>query len=226
LNLRAPRVMAVLRPLKVVIDNYPDGQTENLEAINNPEDLTMGARKMPFSKTIYIEQDDFKEIPPKKYFRLSPGQEVRLKHAYIIKCVSLNKDAVGNIIELHCTYDPATKSGETADGRKVKGTLHWVSAGHAINAEVRLYDHLFTKPDPDDVPEGSDFTSFINPNSLEDIKDCKLEPGLAAVKPGERMQFLRHGYFCVDPDSKPGALIFNRTVSLKDAWAKIEKISK
>jgi glutaminyl-tRNA synthetase len=209
----------------VIIDNYPDGQVENLDAINNPEDLKMGSRKIPFSRTIYIEQDDFKEIPPKKYFRLSPGQEVRLKHAYIIKCVDFRKDSSGNITELHCIYDPATRSGETADGRKVKSTLHWVSADHAVSADVRLYDHLFTKPDPDDVPEGSDFTEFINPNSLELLRDCKLEPGLASVKPGDRMQFLRHGYFCVDLNSKPGALIFNRAVSLKDSWARIEKSS-
>lgn len=221
LNLRANRVMVVLRPLKLIIDNYPENKVEELEAVNNPEDHNAGTRKLPFSREIYIEQDDFKEIAPKKYFRLAPGQEVRLKHAYIIKCVSVVKDnTTGAIKEVHCTYDPQTKSGESADGRKVKGTLHWVSAAHAKTAEVRLYDKLFTKADPD---EDGDFKASLNPHSLEILKSCMIEPGLAQAKPMEHFQFLRHGYFSVDPDSKPGSIIFNRTVSLRDTWAKVEK---
>jgi glutaminyl-tRNA synthetase len=221
LNLRAPRVMVVLRPIKVVIDNYPEGKVEELEAINNPEDPNMGTRKLPFTRELYIEQDDFKEIPSKKFFRLAPGQEVRLKHAYIIKCERVIKDdKTGEVIELHCTYDPLTKSGESADGRKVKGTLHWVSAAHAKTAEVRLYDSLFSKANPD---EDDDFKANLNPHSLEVLKSCMIEPDLANVKPMERFQFLRHGYFSVDPDSTPGKPVFNRTVSLRDTWAKVEK---
>jgi glutaminyl-tRNA synthetase len=221
LNLRANRVMVVLKPLKVVIDNYPENKVEELEAVNNPEKLNSDTRKLPFSREIYIEQDDFKEIPPKKYFRLAPGQEVRLKHAYIIKCESVVKDPqTGEITEVHCTYDPTTKSGESADGRKVKGTLHWVSAAHAKTAEVRLYDKLFTKADPD---EDSDFKASLNPASLEILQSCMIEPGLVSAKPMEHFQFLRHGYFSVDPDSKPGNPTFNRTVSLRDTWAKVEK---
>ncbi len=222
LNKRTQRVMAVLRPLRLVIDNYPEGKIEELEAVNNPEDPTMGTRKLPFSRELYIEQDDFREEAPKKWFRLTPGAEVRLKHAYIIKCVGVVKDPkTGEVIELHATYDPATKSGESHDGRKVKGTLHWVSAGHAIEAEVRLYDTLFTKEIPDADP---DFRVNINPNSLEVITGCKLEPSLRDARSGSLYQFMRQGYFCVDTvDSKSGAPIFNRTVGLKDTWAKIEK---
>ena len=227
LNKKAPRVMAVLRPLKVIIDNYPEDQIEELEAINNPEDPGMGTRKIPFSKVVYIEQDDFREEPPKKFFRLAPGREVRLKHAYIIKCERVVKDEnTGELIELHCTYDPETKSGGAKASRKVKATLHWVSAPHAIEAEVRLYDHLFLKADPDEVEEGSDFKSNLNPNSLEILNSCKLEPDLRAAKTGNLYQFLRLGYFCVDPDSTDKKLIFNRTVSLHDTWAKIEKAQK
>jgi len=212
LNKRAPRRMAVLRPLKVVIENYPEGRVEELEAINNPEDLSMGTRTIPFSREIYIEQEDFKEDPPRKYFRL-----------YIIKCEKVIKDEkTGEIIELRCTYDPATKSGEGQDGRKVKGTLHWVSIPHALKAEIRLYDHLFLKENPDDVEEGQDFTVNINPNSLIVIQSY-VEPSLADAKPGDRFQFLRQGYFCVDPDTTAEKLVFNRTVPLRDTWAKIEK---
>jgi glutaminyl-tRNA synthetase len=222
LNKRTQRVMAVLRPLRLVIDNYPEGKIEELEAVNNPEDPKMGTRKLPFSRELYIEQDDFREEAPRKWFRLAPGAEVRLKHAYIIKCVGVVKDPKsGEVTELHATYDPATKSGESQDGRKVKGTLHWVSAGHAIKAEVRLYDTLFTREIPDADP---DFRVNINPNSLEVITGCKLEPSLRDARPGSLYQFMRQGYFCVDTvDSKPGAPIFNRTVGLKDTWAKIEK---
>jgi len=223
LNKRANRVMAVLRPLKVVIENYPEGQVEELDAINNPEDENAGSRRIPFSREIYIERSDFMEDPPKKFFRLGPEREVRLKHAYFIKCEKVIKDVSGNIIELRCTYDPATKSGQAGDGRKVKGTLHWVSAEHAIDAEVRLYDHLFTKEDPNDTEEGKDFTSNINPNSLEVLTNCKVEPSLANAKPGDRFQFLRQGYFCVDPDSQEGRLVFNRTVGLRDSWAKMKR---
>jgi glutaminyl-tRNA synthetase len=227
LNKRAPRVMAVLHPIKVIIDNYPEGQVEELEAINNPEDASMGARKVPFSRVLYIERDDFREEPPKGFFRLSPGREVRLHYAYIIKCVNVVKDEkTGEVVKLHCTYDPETKSGSTGAERKVKATLHWVSAEHAIPAEVRLYDLLFTKPDPDDVPEGSNFTKYLNPNSLEVLTTCCLEPSLANAKPKDRYQLERLGYFCVDPDSSKGKLVFNRTVTLRDEWAKIEKKSK
>ncbi|GAE89128.1 glutamine--tRNA ligase/YqeY domain fusion protein [Acetivibrio straminisolvens] len=222
LNEKAQRVMAVLRPLKLVIDNYPEGVVEEFEVQNNPEDPDSGTRKVPFSRVLYIEQDDFCENPPKKYFRLAPGQEVRLKSAYIVKCVDVVKDEkTGEIIEVHCTYDPGSRGGNAPDGRKVKGTIHWVSADHAIDAEVRLYDHLFTVPNPG-ADENVDFIEELNPNSLEVLSSCKLEPGLAGAKPGDMFQFLRLGYFCVDAvDSKEGALVFNRTVSLKDTWAKI-----
>jgi len=223
LNKRAPRVMAVLRPLKVVIDNYPDGQVEELDAVNNPEDETAGTRKVPFSKVLYIEQDDFREEPPKKYYRLSPGVEVRLRYAYFITAKSVVKNEQGEIVEVHCTYDPATRGGNAPDARKVKSTIHWVSAGHALDAEVRLYDKLFAKPDPNDVEEGQEFTANLDPNSLETIAHAKLEPSLADAPVESRYQFERLGYFCVDPDSKPGKPVFNRTVALKDAWAKIEK---
>ncbi len=224
LNQKAVRVMAVLRPLKVVIDNYPEEQVEELDAINNPEDLAMGSRKLPFSRVVYIEQDDFREDPPKKYFRLAPGREVRLKFAYIIKCVRVVKDeSSGEITELHCTYDPATKSGSAPDGRRVKGTLHWVSAPHAGDAEVRLYDRLFTRENPEEVAAGEDFKDSLNPDSLEVLTGCKLEPGLKEAKPGSRYQFMRKGYFFADPDSRPGGLVFNRTVPLRDTWARIEK---
>jgi len=224
LNKRAPRVMAVLRPLKVIIDNYPEGQVEELDAVNNPEDSSMGTRKVPFSGVLYIERDDFRELPPKGFFRLTPGGEVRLKHAYIIKCERLVKDEqTGDVVELHCSYDPETKSGGAKAGRKVKSTLHWVSAPHAIEAEVRLYNHLFVTPNPDDVPDGSDFKVNLNPNSLETLTLCKLESNLTGAKPGNKYQFLRLGYFCVDPDSSDKKLIFNQTVTLQDEWAKIEK---
>ncbi len=221
LNKCAQRVMAVLRPLRVVIDNYPEGQGEELAAVNNPEDLSMGTRKVPFSRVVYIEQDDFREDPPKKFFRLAPGREVRLRYAYILKCVGVVKDEhTGEVIELHCTYDPETRSGGPAAARKVKATLHWVSAAHALPAEVRLYESLFITPNPS---EAGDFTTVLNPNSLETLTSCRVEPSLAGAALGSRYQFERQGYFCVDPDSSPGALVFNRTVSLKDAWAKIEK---
>jgi glutaminyl-tRNA synthetase len=227
LNKRATRAMAVLRPLRVVIDNYPEGQSEELEAVNNPEDPNAGARKVPFSRVLYIEQDDFREDPPKQFFRLSPGREVRLRGGYFIKCTSAVRDEkTGKVVEVHCTYDPETRSGNAPDGRKVKATIHWVSAGHAVNAEVRLYENLFTKEDPNDVPAEQDFTANLNPNSLELLTNAKLEPSLARSEPGDRYQFERLGYFCVDPDSKPGALVFNRTVPLRDAWAKIEKREK
>jgi len=223
LNKRAPRAMAVLNPLKVVIDNYPEDKVEMLEAVNNPEDQSMGVRQVPFCRELYIEQDDFREVPPKKYYRLSPGQEVRLRWAYLVTCTGVVKDRqTGQIVEIHCSYDPATRGGNTPDGRKVKGTIHWVSARHAIKAEARLYEHLFTKPDPDDAPEGLDFKANINPNSLQRVI-CYVEPSLAAAKPGDRYQFERVGYFCVDPDSTPDLPVFNRTVKLVDTWAKIEK---
>jgi glutaminyl-tRNA synthetase len=225
LNKRAPRVMAVLRPLKVVIDNYPEGQVEEVEAVNNPEDESAGKRTVPFSKVLYIEQDDFREDPPKKYYRLSPGREVRLRYGYFITAKSVMKDDSGEVVEVHCTYDPATRGGNSLDGRKVKSTIHWVSAAHAIDAEVRLYDKLFTKEDPNQVDEGQEFTANLNPNSLEVIAHAKLEPSLANAPIGSRYQFERLGYFSVDPDSRPGHLVFNRTVALKDAWAKIEKKS-
>jgi glutaminyl-tRNA synthetase len=226
LNTRAPRVMAVLRPLRVVIDNYPEGKVEELEAVNNPEDAAAGTRKVPFSRVLYIEQDDFREIPPKKFFRLFPGQEVRLRGGYFITCTGVVKDDKGEVVEIHCTYDPATQSGNAPDARKVKSTIHWVSAGHAIDAEVRLYGNLFATENPGDVPEGQDFTVNLNPNSLEILTNAKLEPSLAGAKPGDRYQFERLGYFSADLDSKPGALVFNRTVPLRDTWAKIEKREK
>lgn len=223
LNRRAPRVMAVLRPLKVVIDNYPEDLVEDMEAVNNPEDESMGTRKVPFSKVLYIEQDDFREDPPKQYFRLAPGREVRLRYAYFITCTGVVKDDGGNVVELHCTYDPATRGGNAPDGRKVKSTIHWVSAAHALNASVRLYDHLFLKEDPNEVEEGQDFTANLNPNSLEVLSGCKVEPSLREATSGARYQFERIGYFCVDPDSQPGTPVFNRTIGLRDTWAKIEK---
>ncbi|HEV3256875.1 MAG TPA: glutamine--tRNA ligase/YqeY domain fusion protein [Gemmataceae bacterium] len=224
LNKRAPRVMAVLHPLRVVIDNYPEGQAEELEAVNNPEDPAAGTRLVPFARVLYIERDDFREDPPKDFFRLAPGREVRLRWAYFLKCADVVKDKKsGEVVELHCTYDPATRGGNAPDGRKVKGTIHWVSAAHSVDAEVRLYDHLFLKPDPDDVDEGKDYRSNLNPNSLVTLKSCRVEPSLAGAAPGNRYQFERQGYFCVDPDSSAGALVFNRTVSLRDSWAKIEK---
>lgn len=227
LNRRAPRVMAVLSPLKVIIDNYPEGRVEEMEAVNNPEDPAMGTRKVPFSREIYIERDDFREDPPKKYFRLAPGREVRLKHAYFITCVNVVKnESTGEPIEIHCTYDPETRSGDAPDGRKVKGTLHWVSAAHARTARVRLYEHLFTKENPDDFEPGKNFMDYLNPNALEELTGCRIEPGLAAAEPQERFQFLRHGYFCVDKDSRPDELVFNRIVPLRDTWAKIEQKQK
>jgi glutaminyl-tRNA synthetase len=226
LNRRAPRVMAVLRPLRVVIENYPEGQVEELEAVNNPEDATAGTRKVPFSRVLYIEQDDFREDPPKGYFRLSPGREVRLRYAYLVTCKDVVKDAGGNIIELRCTYDPATRGGNTPDGRKVKSTIHWVSAEHSLEAEARLYETLFSKEDPDDVPEGETFLSNLNPNSLEIIERCRIEPSLRGAAAGSVYQFERMGYFCVDPDSTPAKLVFNRTATLRDTWAKIERKQK
>jgi glutaminyl-tRNA synthetase len=223
LNKRAQRRMAVLRPLKVVITNYPQGQSEELDAVNNPEDPNAGTRKVPFSRTLYIEQDDFREHPPPKYFRLAPGVEVRLRYAYFVKCTGVVKNERGEIVEVHCTYDPATRGGDSPDGRKVKGTIHWVSAEHAVPAEVRLYDHLFKTPDPDDVPEGQDWRSNLNPNSLQVIKDARVEPSLKAAVPGTRVQFERLGYFTVDKDATSDLLVFNRTVTLKDTWAKEEK---
>ena len=223
LNKRTPRVMAVLRPLKVVLDNYPENQVEEMEAINNPEDQSAGTRKVPFSKVLYIEQDDFRENPPKGYFRLSPGREVRLRYGYLITCTSVVKNDKGEVIEVHCSYDPATRGGNTPDGRKVKSTIHWVSAAHAIDAEVRLYDNLFTKENPDEAEEGKDFIANLNPNSLEVVSNAKLEPSMAKVTAGNRYQFERLGYFCVDPDSTPGKPVFTRTVALKDTWAKVEK---
>ena len=223
LNRRAPRMMAVLRPLKVVIDNYPDGQVEELEAVNNPEDLDAGTRKVPFSKVLYIEQDDFREDPPKKFFRLAPGLEVRLRYAYFITCTDVVKDSSGEVTELHCTYDPATKGGDSPDGRKVKGTLHWVSAAHAVPAEVRLYDRLFTVENPAAEKDEKDYRSFINPDSLEALTDCMLEPILADTALGTNVQFERLGYFVKDPvDSKPDRPVFNRTVTLRDSWARIK----
>ncbi|MCI0900211.1 MAG: glutamine--tRNA ligase/YqeY domain fusion protein [Chloroflexi bacterium] len=227
LNKRSPRVMGVLDPLKVVIENYPEGQTEEIESVNNPEDNTMGKRSIPFSRTVYIEKDDFREEPPPKFYRLSPGREIRLKDAYYITCTEVVKDeATGEIIELRCTYDPETHGGTSSDGRKVRGTSHWVSAEHAVDAEVRIYDHLFLTEDPDDVPEGGDFKDNLNPESLVVLKSCKLEQGLDQAKPGERFQFLRQGYFCVDPDSTPEAPVFNRTVALRDTWARMDQARK
>ncbi len=224
LNKRVPRVMAVLRPLKVVIDNYPENQVEEMDAVNNPEDATAGSRKVPFSRVLYIEQDDFREDPPKQYFRLAPGREVRLRYGYFVKCTSIVENEKGEVVEVHCTYDPATRGGNSPpDGRKVKATIHWVSAAHAINAEVRMYETLFTKEDPNQTDGGQDFTANLNPNSLEIIRNAKLEPSLANAAVGNRYQFERLGYFCVDPESASGKPVFNRTVALKDTWAKIEK---
>jgi glutaminyl-tRNA synthetase len=223
LNKRADRRMAVLRPLKVVITNYPEGEVEQLDAINNPEDPAAGTRKVPFSRELFIERDDFMEVPPPKYFRLTPGQEVRLRYAYFVKCTNVLKDSAGNVIEVHCTYDPATRGGDSPDGRKVKGTIHWVSAGQAVDAEIRLYDHLFTKPFPEDVPEGQDWKVNLNPKSLEVIERGKVEPSLRDAPAGAKYQFERIGYFSADKDSKPGRPVFNRAVSLKDTWAKEQK---
>lgn len=227
LNRSAPRVMGVLRPLKVIIVNYPEDKTEELDAVNNPEDPGAGMRKVPFSRVLYIERDDFHEDPPKQFFRLAPGREVRLRYAYYITCVNVIKDQeTGDVTELHCTYDPATKGGDAPDKRKVKATLHWVSASHSITCEVRLYDKLLLKEDADDVEEGKDFRSNINPDSLETLTSCRLEPCLADAKPGDRYQFERMGYFCVDPDSSVGKKVFNRTVTLKDTWAKVKNRGK
>ena len=224
LNKRAPRAMVVLRPLKVVIDNYPENQTEEMDAVNNPEDSGAGSRRVPFSRVLYIEQDDFREIPPPKYFRLSPGREVRLRYGYFITCTSVVKNDKGEVVEVRCTYDPATHGGNNPpDGRKVKSTIHWVSAAHAVDAEVRIYENLFSKEDPNQTEPGQDFTANLNPNSLEVLTDAKLEPSLANAPAGSRYQFERLGYFCVDPDSPPGRPVFNRTVALKDTWARIEK---
>jgi len=224
LNKRAPRVMAVLRPLKIVIDNYPEGQIEEMDATNNPEDAAAGTRKVPFSRELYIEQDDFREVPPPKYFRLSPGKEVRLRYGYFITAKSVVKNDKGEVLEVHCTYDPATRGGNAPpDGRKVKSTIHWVSAQHAVDAEVRIYENLFTKENLGDLDEGKDPLDYLNPNSLEVIPHAKLEPSLASAASGTRYQFERLGYFCADLDSKPGALVFNRTVALKDTWAKVER---
>ena len=220
LNARANRVLAVLRPLKVVIENYPEGQVEHLDAVNNPEDPDAGTRKVPFSRELYVERDDFMEDPPRKFFRLAPGREVRLRYGYFITCTNVIKDEDGEVVELRCTYDPETRGGQAPDGRRVRGTIHWVSAQHAANAEVRLYEHLFTSERPDD---DDDFMETLNPNSLEVVPGAKVEPGLADAQPGERFQFERLGYFAADPDSKPGTPVFNRTVSLRDTWAKIRK---
>ncbi|MCP4589754.1 MAG: glutamine--tRNA ligase/YqeY domain fusion protein [bacterium] len=224
LNKRAPRVMGVLRPLRVVIENYPEGQVEELDAVNNPEDASAGSRRVPFSRVLYIERDDFREDPPRKFFRLGPGREVRLRWAYFVTCTEAIKDPEsGEIVELRCTYDPATRGGDAPDGRKVKGTIHWVSAEHSLEAEVRLYDHLFTCADPAKVEDGEDFRSSLNPDSVETLTSCRVEPSLAEAAPGSRYQFERNGYFCVDPDSTAERLVFNRTVTLRDSWAKIEK---
>ncbi len=222
LNKRAPRRMAVLEPLRVVITNYPEGQVEWFDAVNNPEDPGAGTRKVPFSRVLYIEREDYMDAPPPGFFRLAPGREVRLRYAYFIRCERAVRDEGGNLIELHCTYDPATRGGDAPDGRKVKATLHWVSAAHAVEGEVRLYDRLFRVPDPLDVPEGVDWIVNLNPSSLVVLTGCKLEPSLGDVQPGERFQFERKGYFCVDPDSRPGRPVFNRTATLRDPWAKLQ----
>jgi glutaminyl-tRNA synthetase len=226
LNQTAPRVMAVLRPLRVVIDNYPEDQVEELEAINNPEDPSMGTRKVPFSRVLYIEQDDFREDPPKKFFRLAPGREVRLRYAYFIKCVNVIKDEkTGEVVELHCTYDPETRGGDAPDGRKVKATLHWVSAPHSLKTTVRLYEHLFLKANPSEERDQGDFKDYLNPDSVQVLTSCRVEPSLADADPESRYQFERLGYFYVDPvDSSGKILIFNRTVTLRDTWAKIQKM--
>ena len=223
LNRRAPRVMTVLRPLKVVLTNYPEGQVEEADVINNPEDASAGTRRVPFSRVLYIERDDFMENPPKKFFRLAPGREVRLRCAYFITCTEVVKDSAGNIVELHATYDPATRGGDSPDGRRVKATLHWVSAAHAVPVEVRLYDRLFSVEDPEAVPEGKTFLENLNPHSLDVLRDAQAEPGLASATPGTRVQFERLGYFVVDPDSRAGALVFNRTVGLRDTWARLSQ---
>jgi glutaminyl-tRNA synthetase len=223
LNKRAPRVMAVLRPLKVVIDNFPDGEVDEVDAVNNPEEEGAGKRKVPFSKVLYIEQDDFREDPPKQYYRLSPGREVRLRYGYFITAKTMVKNNEGEVVEVHCTYDPSTRGGNAPDGRKVKSTIHWVSAAHAIDAEVRLYDKLFLVENPDRTAEGKEFTENLNPNSLEIISGAKLEPSLSSAVSEDRYQFERLGYFCVDPESRSGKLVFNRTLALKDTWAKVEK---
>ncbi len=223
LNRTVARFLAVLRPIKVIIDNYPEGLVEEFDCVNNPEDPSMGTRKVAFSRELYIEEDDFRENPPKEFFRLSPGREVRLRYAYLVTCTHVVKDAGGKIREIHCTYDPETKGGNAPDGRKVKSTIHWVSCAQAADAEVRIYETLFTVRNPNDVPEGSDFTMHLNPRSLEVLSSCKIEPGLVDAQPGDRYQFERLGYFCVDKDSAPGKLVFNRTVTLRDTWAKIEK---
>ena len=227
LNKTAPRRMAVLGPLKVIIENYPEGQTEDIVSVNNPEDMSMGNRKIPFSRTVYIEKDDFREDPPPKFYRLSPGREVRLKDAYYITCINVVHDAAtGEISELRCTYDPDTYGGTSTDGRKVRGTSHWVSADHAVNAEVRMYDHLFSAVDPDDVPDGGDFKDNLNPESLVVLKSAKLERGLDVAKAGDRFQFLRQGYFTVDPDSTQEAPVFNRIVALRDTWSRMDRARK
>ena len=227
LNKRSPRVMGVLDPLKVVIENYPEGKSEDIVSVNNPEDMSMGERNIPFSRTVYIEKDDFREESPPKFYRLSPGREVRLKDAYYITCTGVVKDeTTGEVIELRATYDPDTHGGTSSDGRKVRGTSHWVSADHAVDAEVRIYDHLFSTEDPDDVPDGGTFIENLNPESLVVLKSCKLEQGLDKAKPGERFQFLRQGYFCVDPDSTPEAPVFNRTVPLRDTWSRMNQARK
>ena len=226
LNRTSARVMAVLRPLKVIIDNYPEGKTEQLEAVNNPEDHMAGTRLVPFSRELYIEQEDFMENPPKKFFRLAPGREVRLRYAYFVTCTDVVKNEKGNVVELHCTYDPATRGGDAPDGRKVKSTLHWVSASNCLEVEVRLYGHLFTKENPDDVPEGEDFKSCLNPDSLKVLDNCRIEPSVAGAVPGTRYQFERMGYFCVDTESTKERLVFNRTATLRDQWAKIQKAQK
>jgi glutaminyl-tRNA synthetase len=223
LNRRAPRALAVLRPLRAVIENYPEGQVEAVELVNNPEDPSSGTRRVPFSRVLYIEQDDFREEPPPKFYRLAPGREVRLRGAYFLKCTGVVKDERGTITELRCTYDPATRSGSAPEGRKVKATIHWVSAAHALDVEVRLYDRLFTVPNPADDKDGRDYKEFLNPDSLEVLTGCRVEPSLATAKAGDRLQFERLGYFVVDPDSSPGHLVFNRTVTLRDTWARIEK---
>jgi len=222
LNKHTARVMVVLKPVKVVIENYPEGEVEWIDADNNPEDPAAGTRKLPFSRELYIEADDYREDAPKGWFRMSPGREVRLKHGYFIKCHTAVKNAQGEVVELRCTYDPASAGGSTPDNRKVQGTLHWVSATHAVDAEVRLYEQLFNKPNPDDVPPGGDYKANLNPNSLTVLAGAKAEPGLATLNGGERFQFMRQGYFCADPDSRPGKPVFNRTVTLKDTWGKAE----
>ena len=221
-NARAPRVMAVLDPVRVVITNYPEGEVEWLDAVNNPEDPAAGTRVVPFSRELWIEREDFMEDPPSKFFRLAPGREVRLRYAYYVRCEGVVKDAKGDVVEVRCTYDPATRGGDAADGRKVKATLHWVSSPHALDAEARLYDVLFKRDRPEAVDEGDDWLSRLNPDSLVTAAGCKLEPSLAAAKPGERFQFERKGYFACDPDSRPGRLVFNRTATLRDTWAKVQ----